>query len=145
MVEELGKIIESRDGIVLIETVLQDGCESCTAKPLCHGEEGSDAKRVEAYNPVHAEVGDTVVFQVPGATILKAGAAAYLYPLIALVVGVLFGQYLGERFFSNLDKELIGFAMGMLFVVASYGITKAVTTAAGSGKEHRPVVVKVVS
>ncbi len=143
MVEEHGTIIESRDGLAIIETVLQDGCESCTSKPLCHGEEGSDLKIVEAYNPLDAQVGDKVLFQVPGATMLKAGASAYLYPLIALIVGVFFGQAVGEKFFPLMDKELIGFAVGIFFVVGAYGATKALS-GEGVGTAYRPTVVKVL-
>lgn len=145
MVEEHGTIIESKDGIVLIETVLQDGCESCTSKPLCHGEEGSDIKTIEAYNPLGATVGDRVLFQVPTAVILQAGASAYLYPLIALVVGIFFGQEIGQSFFPNMDKELIGFAVGVFFVVSTYGLINVYSSKQGYGKEHRPTVVKILA
>ena len=145
MVEEHGTIIESKNGLVLISTVLQDGCESCSSRPLCHGEEGSDVKKIEAYNPIDAQVGDKVLFQVPTKVMLKAGATTYLFPLIALVIGIFFGQALGEEFFPNSDKEIIGFTMGVAFLLLAFGVTKINSNKQGYGKEFRPTVVKILA
>jgi len=145
MIEEHGTVIESKDGLALIETVLTDSCESCSSRPLCHGDEDKeDIKRVQAYNPVNAQVGDKVVFQVPTKVVLKAGAMAYFFPMVALVVGIFFGQAFAEKLLPDMDKELVGLATGLAFIVITYGIIRAKSSGSDYNTEYRPTVIKIV-
>lgn len=68
------------------------GCGSSIFNRLWH----PDTPEYQVVNPVGAMPGEAVVVGLPEGALLKASGAAYLVPLLALLLGAGLGQLLGR-------------------------------------------------
>lgn len=69
-------------------------------------------------NRLKGKPGDLVELDLESATILKASAIAYLFPLAALLVGVILGYMLAYR--VNGNAELFGAVGGILMASLAF-------------------------
>ncbi len=142
MIEETGIVIKT-DGITATVAVQKRGaCEGCAAKGVC---ETTDAgMEVEALNPVHAKVGQTVEVSIKPRTYLKGSIIVYGFPLIAFVAGVIAGKDIGERYFKGIDSDIISVVLGFALLIISFLIIKVWSRQVESKEEYKPVIEKII-
>jgi sigma-E factor negative regulatory protein RseC len=117
-----GKVLEVNDGKALVVLMKHAACGDCGA---CHiGDENMDIK-IEALNAAGAHIGDRVEVDLENVNVLGAAFIAYGIPLLAMIVGVLAGQYVLELLKVKGDIEVYSFLIGALSLVVSYLFIKA--------------------
>ncbi len=86
----------------------------------CHGCIGG-AKQTTIEVKGTAQVGEFAVVDLPERVLLKASAIAYVFPLIALLAGMLLGGVLfpDNRDTASLLGALIGLAVSLVILVAT--------------------------
>jgi len=80
------------------------GCGSSVFNRLWH----PDNPEFHVDNPIGAQPGEAVVVGLPDGALLKASAAAYVVPLLALLLGAALGQLLGSGELAAALGSLIG-------------------------------------
>ncbi len=99
MIEEQGRVIDVRDGYVLVETQRQSSCGKCSLNTGCGTSVlsrvlGQRRTRVRALDSLGAKAGDEVVIGIEDTMLLRSSLAAYLVPLLGLLLGALGGSAL---------------------------------------------------
>lgn len=102
MIEEHGRIITAHDGYAWVETQRRSSCDKCSANAGCGTSVlsrvlGQRRTRVRALDPLGAQAGDEVIIGIEDAMLVRSSLAAYLVPLLGLLLGALSGGALGRR------------------------------------------------
>ena len=141
--EETGvvKIVDGPKAFVTVKR--QSACDACAAGSACRvSESGAE---IEAFNPVHAEVGDTVKISFKAFTYLKGTLLIYGIPALALVVGTIVGkEYLPGPFPSS-DPDMLSALAGFGFMIASFIMVKFLISKFEKKKELVPVIEEIIS
>ncbi len=141
--EEHGVVVENKGATVLIKTERKSACESCASKKICHSI-GETDMIIEVDNPVGADVGDMVIYEVGAGSVIKAGMLLYLVPLLSFIFGIVLGQGASGRFFTEQNPDLIAGIFGFLFLGAAFVGLKLYGRRLERDKAYRPHVLKVV-
>lgn len=107
-------------GTAWVKTTRSSACESCSSRHACLGEGSAKEMEVEAINTADAQVGDRIVLNIKTAPLLKATFLLYVFPILAMIAGAVFGQTMAGR--QGMDPSglsaLCGFiAFGLAFIV----------------------------
>ena len=114
-----GKVIEVNGDFVKISTLRNSACGDCHG---CSTSEDVTEAFINAKNEHEARIGDTVEYDMPTSSILKAAFIAYTVPLIVMVLTMYISQKVLPVFgiIDNLElySALIGiFSMASVFIV----------------------------
>jgi len=102
------------------------------------------SKVVEAHNLIGAGIGDRVRLNVSTKTFLQSSFIVYIVPLIALLVGAIIGNLIGEQLHAGPDPNLLAAILGSAFMVGSFLVIKVGSRALP--KEHyMPKIVSLVA
>ncbi len=142
----IGYILETNGELALIATTRQGICAGCSEKSTCSSADAPDlglAEEISARNPIQAEPGETVEFDLPGHGELKVSLLVWIMPLVGIISGAALGAKLHAQLLLDRDlATLLGAALGAaaIFFVMIYLDRKA------RGDERLvPVIQKVVS
>ncbi len=96
MIEEQGRVIDVQDGYVWVETQRRSSCDKCSVNAGCGTSVlsrvlGQRRTRVRALDPLGTKTGDEVVIGIEDAMLLRSSLAAYLVPLLGLLLGAVGG------------------------------------------------------
>lgn len=126
MIEEQGRVVDVRDGYVLVETQRRSSCDKCSVNAGCGTSVlskvlGQKRTRVRALDPLGAKAGDDVVIGIEDAMLLRSSLAAYLVPLVGLLAGALGGGALASVFAISPEAgsilcALAGLAAGIVWL-----------------------------
>ncbi|MGE4344846.1 MAG: SoxR reducing system RseC family protein [Geoalkalibacter sp.] len=120
MMEETGKVVEIKSGeIAIVACEKNSFCKSCVASGNCLPSEGNKMRRVGAFNPIGARVGDEVIVATSTRNFLRSSFLLYIVPLIALVAGAIVGQLTSESAGLGIDPDLFSALFALAFMVAS--------------------------
>ena len=109
-VPEIGTILrlERENAVVLLKG--GKSCKGCGAGKLGLCKAGGGSMMLTAKNTISARIGDTVMVGIDQAVQIKGYFLAYIFPLLAFIVGSLVGYILGNYLsIASLDA-LLGFA-----------------------------------
>ena len=114
---EEGVVIALAEDVAKVRTSKHSDCDCCGS---CAG---NSAPILDAYNPVKAEVGQRVKFEVQEEKVLQAAFVVYMLPLFAAFLGFMSGLWLAQKFgLSVLYMEICGCLLG--FCLAAIYIRK---------------------
>ena len=86
---EHGIVKKSENGLTEIELIGSDNCEECSAKLFCNPKD--DSKKILSINTSSEyRVGEKVELRISGKNILFASLNLYLYPLLILILSILY-------------------------------------------------------
>jgi sigma-E factor negative regulatory protein RseC len=141
--EETG-VVKRVDGPKAFVTVRrQSACDACASGSACKvSESGAE---IEAFNAVHAEVGDTVKIAFKAFTYLKGTLLIYGIPALALVVGTVVGKDYLSIFFPESDPDMLSALSGFGFMIASFLVVKLLISKFEKKKELVPVIEEIIS
>ena len=94
MIEEQGRVVTAKEGVVWIETLRNSTCTSCSARQGCgqHLSEKYKTSSVFAYIMATSEwslsEGDRVIVGIPERSLIKASVLVYLLPLVTMMTGL---------------------------------------------------------
>lgn len=90
---ETGVVIETRQDQATVAFAMNEACRTCKAGCLLMSSE--NGRRVlQAHNPVHAQVGDSVHVKISPVSSAGSAAILFLFPLLGMIVGYVVGQAL---------------------------------------------------
>ncbi len=98
MIEEHATVMRADAATAWVEAVRRSSCGGCSAAAGCGTSLldrflGRRPLRFELDNNLDVAAGDAVVVGVPEGAMLRAAAAAYLWPLAGLVLGAMLGRH----------------------------------------------------
>lgn len=142
MIEETG-IVTKADGVTARVAVQKRGtCEGCAAAGVC--ESSGDGMEIEALNPVNAQVGQTVKVSIRPQTYLKGTLVVYGFPLVAFIAGIVLGRYVGERYLTGVNPDILSLILGFAALVISFFAVKAWSRRVETRAEYRPVIEEII-
>jgi|Deesub1362A_J573_1020465.scaffolds.fasta_scaffold00742_7 sigma-E factor negative regulatory protein RseC len=142
MIEETGVVIKT-DGMTATVRVHKRGtCEGCAARGIC--EPSEEGMEIEALNPVHARVGQTVEVSIAPQTYLKSAIYVYGIPLVVLIAGAIIGKNLGESYIRGIDSDIVAAIMGFGGFFLTFLLVRAWSRKAETRPEYKPVIEKII-
>lgn len=147
MIEESGLVVGCRGDWAEIETLRRTSCGACAARAGCGVSLldrflGRRATRIVARNRIAAEVGQRVMVGIPEATLVTAALAAYLVPVLALIVGGLLVQGLADQL-GWPETDLAGIGGSVLGLGASLAWLARYSRARRGDARYQAVVLRI--
>jgi sigma-E factor negative regulatory protein RseC len=124
MIEEFAIVVAVDGGFAEVEPQRRATCDHCGAKGACGTSLidrflGRRPLRLRVENGIAARVGERVILGVADAVLLRAAVAAYLVPLIGLILGAALALAVAERLAWPGD-DLWSLGGGLLGLVLSF-------------------------
>ena len=132
--EEVGVVTET-DGVTAKVVVKKKGaCDGCAGKEACKPTD--DGMEIDALNNVNAQPGQTVRVSLGAYTYLKSSMLAYGMPLVFFITGAILGKNAGEKYFTNLNSDLLAAITGFAALAISILFLKMFSSRADSKEER---------
>ncbi len=127
MIEEQALILSVKGDFAEVQVQRQNSCGSCSAKAGCGSALlssvfGNKRNSLQVYNPIQAGPGERVVIGLNESPFLKAAFTLYALPLLLMIVGALFGEWLALQAAADntepaaLSGGLLGLLTGLAWV-----------------------------
>lgn len=148
MIEESAIVVSCDGEFAEVEAERRSSCGACEAKGVCGTSVlakafGRRAVSMRVHNGIQARPGERVVVGLDSAMLNRASLAAYLAPIAALIIGGLFGDYMGSRLgFENAEPVSIFF--GLLGLFGALLWLRWFSRRAGGDARYRPVILRRV-
>ncbi len=140
--KQTGVVIGIEGDKAKIKMQRHTACGDCGA---CQVSKNQLNLTLEAENRVGAATGDFVEVDMETMDFLSAVIMVYLFPLIAMVVGIFAGYY-GVLFMGFADKTAqgIGAVVGILAAALTYLVIKLKEDKLKGMKKYKPVISNIV-
>lgn len=134
MVQEQGVVVSLEGQMANIAPRSESGCQSCSSSSMCGTSLlkplfGNKQRTLAAENTINAKPGDQVVIGLNRTALVLASLMVYLFPLILLVAGAIFGAAIAHTFtieYAELVSILCGLgAAALTFVIVSRVVKSA--------------------
>ena len=141
IVEEVG-FVKSVDGTFATVTVhKKSACEGCSLKVCKPNQEDME---IQAFNSVHAQVGQRVKVVLRPYTFLKGSMVVYGIPAVALVCGAVLGKELLSPFFAGSDPDIVSAITGFGAFLLSFLFIRLWSSRQGDKPESKPVIAEIL-
>ena len=98
---------------------------------------------VEAINKANAKPGDLVVISFGTAPLIKVYSLVYIFPILAMLAGAVFGQWLSV--YVSVDESLLSLILGLLFFLGAFFIVKSRSNRMAQQDAYQPKVLRILS
>jgi sigma-E factor negative regulatory protein RseC len=143
MIEEVGVVTET-DGVMAKVIIQKKGaCEGCSVQETCKPTE--KGMEIEVLNTVQARVGQTVRVSIGAYSYLKSSMIAYGIPLVFFIGGAILGKNAGDRYFTDLNSDLVAAIAGFVSLIISLLFIKLFSGHAGSKIEYKPHIEEIIN
>ncbi len=114
--EEKGRIIEVEGSLARVEIERKSACGTCRACTLGMG----NTMITEAENPLGAKIGQRVRLEISSWEVLKGAFLIYILPLLFLILGLVLGITITNRYGLAESSQTVGLILGLAFLVLSF-------------------------
>ena len=145
MIEQTAQVVAVEGESAWVEAERKSACGGCEAKAGCGTGSlakafGTRANRMKVINTVDAQPGDTVVIGIEESALVRGSVAVYLVPLLTLLGGGIFGEFMAERLgvalqVGGVTGGLIGLGIGLLWL-------RSYTRGIENDPRYQPVTLK---
>jgi sigma-E factor negative regulatory protein RseC len=140
MIEETATVVRLEQGSAWVSIKTRSACGHCGSSSDCGTAMvaqlfGEKENLLRLDNSLDVEVGEQVVIGVPNTMLLKASILAYMLPLIALIVMVGMGRWMGLGDDFSTALGFIGLGLGLW-------VTNRITGGATGRKAYCPVMLR---
>ena len=143
MINETGTVIKLKTAdIAIVLCQKNSACAHCSAEGVCNPGDTGQARSVEAYNSVGAQVGDQVRLSVSTRSFLRSSFLLYIVPLIALIIGAFIGQEIAPSFENGLDANALSAIMGTGLMALSFLVIR-MSNKLLSKKDYMPQITAI--
>jgi sigma-E factor negative regulatory protein RseC len=139
---EQGIVLRTDSEAAWVKTTRSIACQGCTARNSCHTLSNSQDMEVKAINIAGAREGDRIVLSFETRSLLKATFLIYVFPIIFLVVGAVFGQMLAS--FISINPSALSVLLGFSFFFAALRIMKARANKMAAQNAYQPKITKIL-
>ena len=145
----MGKSLRQEAGIVVktashnrawVETVRTSACEHCDSRDSCHA--SGKTMEVCAINDAGANVGDRVMVSIETGTLIRMSLLAYIFPVIAMMIGAACGNILGPSY--GVNQSLAAGIGGFGSLAASFFVIRKVEGRIASEDRYTPRITRVL-
>ena len=143
MATEQGIVIKTDSRAAWVKTVKSGNCAGCTARGSCHAMGGGDQMEVKVVNEAGAKVGDRILLSFKTSSLLKATFLLYVFPILLLIAGAVFGQAMATKF--DLNPSGLSAIMGFAFFFAALLIIKTAANKLARKNEYQPKIIKILT
>ena len=120
MIEEHGTIVEIKaDNIAVVECGRSSACDHCPSVDACKMGDDKEIMLVEALNVAGGKLNERVKVVTTTHNFLMSSFLLYIVPVIALLIGAIVGQQIGESS-SDYDPSVIAALFGSVSLVISF-------------------------
>lgn len=145
MMEESGTVIELKPNqIAVVLCQKSSACNHCASKSSCISGDDKGSMQVDAHNPLNAQIGNRVKLVTSSRVFLRSSFILYIVPLIALVIGAVAGQQIGERIPNGPDPNLLAAIIGCAFLAGAF-VTIRVGSRALPPEDYMPSITEILS
>ncbi|MGD9057292.1 MAG: SoxR reducing system RseC family protein [Desulfobacterales bacterium] len=142
MATEQGIVLRTNSEAAWVKTTRSSACQGCTARNSCHSLSNSQDMEVKALNIAGAREGDRIVLSFETRSLLKATFLIYVFPIILLIVGAVFGQMLASLIAIN--PSALSVLLGFAFFFAALRIMKARANKMAAQNAYQPKITKIL-
>ncbi|MCU7797082.1 MAG: SoxR reducing system RseC family protein [Candidatus Thiodiazotropha sp. (ex Myrtea spinifera)] len=147
MIEETATVVGLEDdGFAIVETQQRAACGSCDSAGSCSTTvlSGLFKRRhshLKVHNPIQAQVGEKVIIGLQESALLKVSFAAYLLPLLSMILSAIAVQALADAIKLQ-SGELPTVAGGLLGLIAGLILFKQLTAKKASDPSYQAVILR---
>jgi len=113
---EEGRVINLKGDLATVEIERKSACGTCRACALGTG----NTMITEAENPLGAKIGQRVRVEISSRAILRGAFLIYIFPLLALILGMVLGITITNRVGFKESSQTVGLVLGLVFLVLSF-------------------------
>jgi len=143
MIEETGVVTTIDGNVAKVLVQGKSECEKCAVVSMC--EPAGRGREIEALNPLHAKVGQTVKVCIKPGVYLKGSMIVYGLPLIALIGGAIFGKNIGEIYFKKINSDAVAAIFGFALLIITFIIVKFWSKKAETKAEYKPIIEEILN
>jgi sigma-E factor negative regulatory protein RseC len=141
MASEEGIVIRTGGDTAFITTRRTTACEGCSERHVCHSIGNVKEIEIEVANPIRARPGDTVMVAFKTSQIVALSFMLYVFPIIAMVIGAVFGNAMAPNFGG--DPSILAAVFGFLFFGIAMAAIKLKDNRAKKTGQYRPVITEI--
>ncbi|MEW6991420.1 SoxR reducing system RseC family protein [Colwelliaceae bacterium 6441] len=147
MIEEHARVVAIEQELITVESLVKSSCSGCQQLDTCGSGQIAKAfpqKRTSytLFSELPVNVGDSVIIGLSEQVLLSAAWQVYMWPLIGLFLGGLFGQALLEK--SFLSHELFALPLALLGGFIGFYLARQQQEKLSQRREWLPTLIKVV-
>ena len=149
LMSRTGTILKTSGNHALVATTLRGVCDGCTDRSKCSVDDPFTSaseellENITALNPLNAQPGDHVEFDLPGHTELSLSVLIWIVPLLGLIAGAVLGAYTHQLLSMDRDSAtLLGLVAG---AAAAFAVVMRIDRKATDDERLTPVILKVLS
>jgi sigma-E factor negative regulatory protein RseC len=143
MATEQGIVIKTDSKATWVKTVKSGNCAGCSVRGSCHAMGSGDEMEVKVINEAGAKVGDRIILSFKTSSLLKATFLLYVFPILLLIVGAVFGQAMASKF--DFNPSALSAIMGFSFFFAALLIIKTTANKLAKKNEYQPKIIKILA
>ena len=141
MALEEGIVTRTTGDTAFIRTRRTTACEGCSERHACHSMGNIKEIEIEVANPLGATAGDLVVVAFKTSQLVFLSFMLYVFPIIAMVIGAIFGNSIAGNFGS--DPSIFAAIFGFLFFGLAMAAIKLKDAQARKTGKYQPVIVQI--
>lgn len=145
MIEETGVVASTEGDVAKVFVQRRGECEKCAATAICEPSLQQGMMEIEALNPLHAKVGQTVKVCIKPGVYLKGSMIVYGLPLVALIGGAILGKNIGEIYFKKINSDLVAAILGFALLIIAFIIIKLWSKKTETKAEYKPIIEEIIN
>jgi sigma-E factor negative regulatory protein RseC len=147
MIEAQATVMKIEGGVTYVRTNRKSACGTCSSGGECGSTSlikllGGKEVLFRAVNEVGARVGEEVLVGVEESALTSGSAAAYLVPLLFLILGAAAGTFLGGTPSGKDAYAVLGALAGL---AAGFAVLKWFSGRVGASRKYQPVILRRLS
>jgi sigma-E factor negative regulatory protein RseC len=146
MIEQQARVVEIKEGKLLLQVQRQSACGSCSASKGCGTSVlsnivGQKFSRLQADNNINASVGDMVVVALPEKALVRASVVMYIIPVFGMFVFALLADYFLD---ATEGHDLLIALSAIAGLLSGSIISRGYFSRRSSSEQFSPVVIRKV-
>jgi len=142
MLEETGTVTKLNGSMAMVLVQKKSACDGCSVEGACKAT--PEGMEIEALNAVHAKVGQRVKILITTGDYLKGTMLVYGVPLIVFIAGAILGKNLGEKYFTDMNSDIIAAVTGFICLFLSLAGARLWSKKMESKAGNMPVIEEIL-
>ena len=141
----VGTVIETSGEFAMIASSKRGICDGCADRASCSLAPETPVRltdEIRARNPIDAQRGDRVEFDLEGHAELGVSLLVWIVPLVGLIAGAVLGA--NVHHLSSLERDIATLFGAVVGAVLAYGVVVLVDRRAKDDARLVPVILKVL-